>query len=653
MSLKMDDVLTPLHMSGKPVGFATEQAVDTLSVDEKARNRSPSEAELASLKVLCESVAASAQKLGQKVSTVKVLTTHGIAVSQPVSTSVSSRSLQASSCSLMAHLSMLPEHWCFQAIFWTSDSTRGSGSDRASIEFRPSLLRGESKTTIDSQQFRDFSDAVKQLNTALMAYPCSNGWDEMLSNFGLEWKKRPLRSQPLQLMSKLERFVDDTSDAIGSSMFSPAGIWASPRAPYFFAPAICLIFAGLYRASDLYHYRSRADRTEPCLEEKKTYDFVLGHADWFCYKNYATTIGYVAFNVVQGIVGVLIAIFLRYRKSPRPAKVLTLLLGINTAIIAVFTCIGVWSAADFQFSKNFPPTYAVAWSLGAVIVNTAAIVVVFFPTYSFYAMFSGAITGFAFIAGVNFASKGWAAAAIFGFFSVLMTCLGVYLLRQRFQALSEAKNLALEDAARYNNLWASISNEAEFREAVRSLDLAWAKAMEGACADAKLQRARDIEELFHCADMLNPLLQSKAEQWAKTSGGRHAAAPVKSEVRALQKVYRSYKTNWLKLCDLVRTALVFETIGQIQHCLEVIASDREIELLKVDDAKQRFSLAETATSGGYRDVQLSLRLISTASVAAGTARHICEVQLHLQSISALKSEGGHKSYVRARNLRGE
>ena len=71
MSLKMDDVLTPLHMSGKPVGFATEQAVDTLSVDEKARNRSPSEAELASLKVLCESVAASAQKLGQKVSTVK------------------------------------------------------------------------------------------------------------------------------------------------------------------------------------------------------------------------------------------------------------------------------------------------------------------------------------------------------------------------------------------------------------------------------------------------------------------------------------------------------------------------------------------------------------------------------------------------------
>ena len=238
MSSCIVDVLTPLQYVGKPVGFVTEQAVDTLSVDESvdvellARSRSPSEEELASLKMLCESVAASAQKLGELVATVKVLTTHGIAVSQPVSISISSRSSQASSCSLMVHLSMLPEHWYFQAIFWTSDSTRGSGSDRASIESRLSVPPWGIEHNYRFPTISDFSDAVKQLNTALMAYPCSNGWDKCCRHSGLSGRNGcPVST--FQLISKLERFVDDTSDAIGSSMFSPAGIWASPRAPTF------------------------------------------------------------------------------------------------------------------------------------------------------------------------------------------------------------------------------------------------------------------------------------------------------------------------------------------------------------------------------------------------------------------------------------
>ena len=37
----------------------------------------------------------------------------------------------------------------------------------------------------------------------------------------------------------------------------------------------------------------------------------------------------------------------------------------------------------------------------------------------------------------------------------------------------------------------------------------------------------------------------------------------------------------------------------------------------------------------------------------GVHQHLAEVQLHLSSIIALKSEGGHKNYVLRRNLSGQ
>ena len=55
----------------------------------------------------------------------------------------------------------------------------------------------------------------------------------------------------------------------------------------------------------------------------------------------------------------------------------------------------------------------------------------------------------------------------------------------------------------------------------------------------------------------------------------------------------------------------------------------------------------------YRDVQLSLLVTSEEAKARGVDCHICELQLHLPALLALKSAGGHEAYVRCRNMRGE
>ena len=51
---------------------------------------------------------------------------------------------------------------------------------------------------------------------------------------------------------------------------------------------------------------------------------------------------------------------------------------------------------------------------------------------------------------------------------------------------------------------------------------------------------------------------------------------------------------------------------------------------------------------GYAD-----GLYNVAIHLGGGVWHVCEVQLHLASIAALKSDGGHRSYVMWRNLSGQ
>lgn len=51
---------------------------------------------------------------------------------------------------------------------------------------------------------------------------------------------------------------------------------------------------------------------------------------------------------------------------------------------------------------------------------------------------------------------------------------------------------------------------------------------------------------------------------------------MKSEQRALQKVYRSYGGVWQRLSDLVRVSVVCGTFRGVRACLEALAADTEV-----------------------------------------------------------------------------
>ena len=163
-----------------------------------------------------------------------------------------------------------------------------------------------------------------------------------------------------------------------------------------------------------------------------------------------------------------------------------------------------------------------------------------------------------------------------------------------------------------------------------------------------------ISLLFNEADIANPLLQGLATKWARECRGHAKPSPVKTTTRAVQKLYRSYAMEWERLCDLVRTSIVFEDMAALCRCLEIILVDPAVEVVFRGNDKCRLRLDFDATDkGAYRDIQLSIRMRHEAAVKAGVQYHVCEVQLHMLTMFNAKSESGHKAYKRRRNMLGE
>ena len=173
----------------------------------------------------------------------------------------------------------------------------------------------------------------------------------------------------------------------------------------------------------------------------------------------------------------------------------------------------------------------------------------------------------------------------------------------------------------------------------------------------RLQATDKLGVLYAQADALNDLLHPVLERVCTACGGTFHRADVKGEARAQQKIMRTYGGDVRRVNDLVRASLVFDTVPQMRACLEALArrEGNPLRLVRSPAKKMRLrtSFDAAAHSGGYRDVQLTVVLQSDEARARGLDRHLCEVQLHLKSIIALKSEGGHKTYVLRRNLKAQ
>ena len=173
-------------------------------------------------------------------------------------------------------------------------------------------------------------------------------------------------------------------------------------------------------------------------------------------------------------------------------------------------------------------------------------------------------------------------------------------------------------------------------------------------APKRQEDASTLNTLFLHADDLNDLLGHRLFELARIHGGDFSPAETKKTNRALQKVFRSYGGDWRKLCDLCRASIMFTDVDQMAACLRAIGDYPEIQVIKAADEKMRLrDDYDSKQSGGYRDVQLCVRLDNAHTRAKGLHTHLAEVQLHLKEMMDIKKGGGgHKNYIRARNLKG-
>jgi hypothetical protein len=166
---------------------------------------------------------------------------------------------------------------------------------------------------------------------------------------------------------------------------------------------------------------------------------------------------------------------------------------------------------------------------------------------------------------------------------------------------------------------------------------------------------QDLGQLLAQARSLDPFLRDRVRDWALLSGaclpvtskcsdeicfkpwseiarvpelvqGARWAKP-KSLDRAIEKLFKSYKFDVSRLLDCCRQTLYFESLDSMVVCLQLIAGDTRVRLVRLKNGMD--AEHDASTSGGYRDLSLNLKLITDDATRLGVDNHICEVRLVL------------------------
>ena len=140
-------------------------------------------------------------------------------------------------------------------------------------------------------------------------------------------------------------------------------------------------------------------------------------------------------------------------------------------------------------------------------------------------------------------------------------------------------------------------------------------------------------------EALDGSIFSEVEAVALRLGLVFKPGPAKLNKRCYEKARLCYNGDLSRLSDLRRASVLCPTVAALLELLRALSVTAGIEILRV---KNRFSRDYDATSesGGYRDLQLNVRVGGTGL--------IWELQLHLEVIEELKKStgtSGHARYV--------
>jgi hypothetical protein len=569
-----------------------------------------------------------------------------------------------------AMLKQLGQHYQLR---WEEVEGAGSAAETPAAEQTPAS--SGSAAGDGAEVPASFDAAAKALLVLVMRYPASAA---PLAQGAFAWVAPPLRAGGEAAVARaLRTWTERTSSAADSALFSSMGVWVSPA-----ARTLVTLFALLFTVLvmiDLTPMEKRRDafRWLSFLTAAlgSSTAAVLLHtgrrelARWAWAAGFVVTaVCYVVHTVLADCAAAAAVEPLSFSESTAEAMEaideFTVEGTANTAVTGPpGTCggWGVYADPTKQYDYTHDPNRL--WSAVVMVSMFLAMAgLATHPHRTFGLIFVGVPLLVVLFAVKVAAVDNWMIGDdaiqidVTAIMAAGLTGIGTYLWMGRAHALMEAHRLAAEDAARYVRLWERLLATEGFRETLLSLENAWREVQNGALRLPKRQvSAPTLHALLTQADELNDLLQAKLHDICAAHGGEHHACGIKAEARALQKVFRSYKGDWRRLSDLCRSSLVFDAIASLEACLRAIGADTELQVVHAGDAKMRLreGFDAEALSGGYRDIQLCVRLNTAEARVRGVHEHLCEVQLHFAPIIALKSGGGHKTYVLRRNLSGQ
>ena len=201
--------------------------------------------------------------------------------------------------------------------------------------------------------------------------------------------------------------------------------------------------------------------------------------------------------------------------------------------------------------------------------------------------------------------------------------------RQEHIELLKGRLLRLkrEDELEYGKVWDSMDTVN-----LLAASAALARAHAGSSSVQQSTPFKNADELLAESAEAQPImLDSMRKAIAASPGSHFDAGPLKRRERIVEKVEKEYGGDYARVVDVVRASAVFQNAADLARLVGSLSDDGATEV-KVVRVKDRFS---NPVSGGYRDMLLNVR--------TGDLRHVGELQLHIESIKAIKPKA-HRLY---------
>lgn len=149
-----------------------------------------------------------------------------------------------------------------------------------------------------------------------------------------------------------------------------------------------------------------------------------------------------------------------------------------------------------------------------------------------------------------------------------------------------------------------------------------------------LNRGKGVADQMGFTTMDKLPFQVAPDEWAKHKGMLFIAPLKEADGRAKSKVGKSYHGDWGKLLDVVRCAMVVDTLHDVRHVIETLEKHG---MQVMQQPKNKF---KSPSELGYRDVNLICKMPNGL---------LAEVQVNIKDMMKAKHEG-KKHYEISRSI---